>query len=135
VLGVKVSKGLTASCQLTIGPERNGVANMGCGRCRGPVRVKGFEAPRRAPVLNKDGDIVFPLKADVPKLEGYTAHPEQPHVLSPNEDFVCENRMTGILLQKDGSYAPTYICMDGKCPHKSTQVNPSICKACPFRSA
>lgn len=110
---------------------------MACGRCSRArkLALKKMPPPRRSPQLQQDGGILLPESMEGTKIEGYTQDPENPLKLLSDTDSYCQNRMTGILLQKDGSYSPSHICMEDKSPHKSQQVTPDICKACPFRSA
>lgn len=109
---------------------------MGCGGCR-EQNAKQFQVPKpvlKTPKLYSDGSIEFPEDQPDPKIEGYEPSPDNPQILVPKEPVDCPYRVTGIMLQKDGTYRPHHVCRHSKCEHKGKQVNFDICKGCPFRN-
>jgi hypothetical protein len=107
---------------------------MGCGGCRQGVTVNLDKyAKIKAPAMDSDGSIVFPEGEAVLNIEGYTPDVENPQRLIPDVDSACSSKITGIMLQKDGSYKPIHVCRESKCEHSSKPVTPSICQGCPFR--
>lgn len=107
---------------------------MACGGCRGPVKVQTDRAETiKAPTMDPDGSMRFPRDKPVPVVEGYHPDPEDQHHLIPDEDANCLYKITGILLQKDGSYQPHHVCRKSDCEHYTKAVTPDICKACPLR--
>ena len=107
---------------------------MGCGGCRQGVTINlDKHAKVTAPIMDNDGSIVFPEGEEVPVIEGYTLDAENPQRLIPAVDNACVWKITGIMLQKDGSYKPLHVCRQSKCEHSSKPVAPSICQGCPFR--
>lgn len=106
---------------------------MGCTGCNKRVNVTLSKQVMTSPMLESDGSIVFPEGQEVPVVEGYTPHPSDPQKLVPLEDGACDWKITGIMLQKDGSYKPHHVCRNSKCEHKTKPVTPSICQGCPFR--
>ena len=109
---------------------------MGCGGCRGSF---SFKAPDKeslvAPVMDSDGSILFPKDYTVPVIEGYHLDEENEQRLIPDDDCHCAWKITGIMLQKDGSYRPHHVCRHSKCEHRSKPVTPDVCKGCPLRDA
>lgn len=108
---------------------------MSCGGCGSRIRIK-VDKPEmlKSPVIDQDGVIVFPQdQEEIPVIDGYTVDEENPLRLIPNEDAHCVWKITGIMLQKSGSYRPHHVCRNSKCEHRSKPVTPDICKACPLR--
>jgi hypothetical protein len=104
---------------------------MGCGGCgqnsyRVPVKVE-----TNVPEILPDGSIEF-KEEPVPDLEGYEL--SGPMTLKPT-GVTCTYRVTGIMLQRDGSYAPLHVCRHNKCEYKNKPVTDSICQGCPLRES
>jgi hypothetical protein len=108
---------------------------MPCGGCNQKgVNIQIHTAEElQAPVTNKDGSIQYPKGHDVPEINGYTKDPEDEYRLIPQEDCACIWKITGILLQQDGTYEPHHICFNNECEHTSKPVTFDICKNCTFR--
>lgn len=104
---------------------------MGCGFCRKPNGRNIPVLESKAPTLHPDGSIEFKMEP-VPEIEGYTRDAANPMVLVPKV-IPCVYRMTGIMLQKHGTYKPHHVCRESKCPHRSKEVTLTICENCPFR--
>lgn len=103
---------------------------MGCGGCRMGNTVKVIVKPTDDPTMHPDGKMEFPNKA--PTVEGYKVHPKNDKILIP-DGVNCQHRITGIMLQKDGSYRPYHVCKHSQCEHRHNEVTYSICEACPLR--
>ena len=107
---------------------------MGCGRCRQQTKIKvSAAAILKAPVMQSDGVIQFPEGQTAPLVAGYTSDEGDKSRLIPDEDCACVWKITGIMLQKGGTYKPHHVCRQSKCEHRSKPVTADICKACPLR--
>lgn len=106
---------------------------MACGGCGGRNAPKKIEVPVVAPTLHADGTIEFP-EGPAPGVIGYTMDPDDDRVLIPSGLLPCVMRITGIMMQKDGSYAPIHVCRHPKCEHRTGEVTPDICADCPLRT-
>jgi len=106
---------------------------MGCGGCQGG-KVRIDLPPVTSPVMNQEGAIEYPEGHDIPEIQGYHADPENDRVLIPDDGVGCDYRIAGILMQRDGSYKPHFVCRHTQCEHKSKPVTMDICKGCPFRN-
>jgi hypothetical protein len=107
---------------------------MGCGSCRtGKVIRLDKMPPVKAPTMDSDGSMVFPEGQELPVIDGYKPVADDPQRLSPREENGCRWKITGIMMQRDGSYKPLHVCRNSECEHKQKPVEPSVCVACPFR--
>lgn len=105
-----------------------------CGGCRQGVTINYDDrAELKAPMMDDDGNMIFPEGADVPVIEGFKPCEDNPGKLVPESDTACMWKMTGIMLQKDGSYKPLFVCQNKECSENSQQVTPATCAACPLR--
>ena len=109
---------------------------MGCGGCRSQVTTQKINIPTRAsktPEFHpEDSSITFPEGVELFEVDGYTVDEEDPRRLNCNMP-ICQTRMAGFMLQKDGRFRPHFVCL-GDCEHKSTPVTFDICSVCPVRS-
>ena len=122
---------------------------MGCGGCRFQIppqrhreakgvskMPQGADNPERISVAPEfhpeDSSITFPEGVELFEVEGYSVDEDDARRLICNMP-ICQTRMAGFMMQKDGTYQPHFVCM-GDCEHKSTPVTFDICSACPVRS-
>ena len=109
---------------------------MGCGGCRFQVTPQKINMPTgaaKAPEFHPaDSSITFPEGVELFEVDGYEVDEDDPRRLICKMP-ICQTRMAGFMLQKDGTYMPHFVCM-GDCEHKSTPVTFDICSACPVRS-
>lgn len=108
---------------------------MSCGGCRGFKTIGSnslIPVPAKtAPVYNpEDSSIDFPGGITPMNIDGYSVDPENPQHLVC-EMPACGQRMTGVMLQQDGTYQPFHHCL-GNCEHKGTQVDLAKCSGCPL---
>lgn len=101
---------------------------MSCSGCNKNIEVK---VPTKTPQLLPDGSIKF-AEGPVPVIDGYAPSEDDPMLLTPN-GISCSYRLTGITLQKDGTYAPMHVCRHSKCEYRSKAVTDKICEGCPLR--
>lgn len=100
--------------------------------CCNSSKVPVPPVPPKTPQIEIDGAVVFPEEAEIVDIEGYEVDPEDERRFIPTGP-ACSKRMTGIMLQKDGTFAPHHVCMHQQCEHKSKPVTFKICEGCPFR--
>ena len=109
---------------------------MGCGGCRFQLDPQKIDTPKEAsktPEFHpEDSSITFPEGVELFEVEGYEIDDDDPRRLICNMP-ICQTRMAGFMLQKDGKFRPHFICT-GDCEHKSTPVTYDICLECPVRS-
>ena len=86
----------------------------------------------KTPSLEHDNSIIFPEGVKMVELEGYEVDPDNDRRLIPTEP-ICLQRMTGVMLKRDGTFKPHHICMHDRCEYKSLPVSFSICRTCPLR--
>lgn len=111
---------------------------MSCGGCRGFKSIgSNSQAPvpsKTAPTYNpEDSSIIFPEGMTPMDIDGYSVDPEDSQRLV-SEMPTCGVRMTGVMLQQDGTYLPHHHCL-GACEHKGSQVDLAKCNACPLANA
>ena len=104
---------------------------MGCGGCRGNKYTAHIEPTVDSPRALPDGGIQFPPN-DVPTIKGYKPDEETLNVLYPTGKH-CEDRMTGLMLEQDGSFDAYHVCTNESCEHNSRAVTFDICNTCPLR--
>jgi len=106
---------------------------MSCGGCRDggvhavPLPPAAFKTPQYQPA---DGSITFPEGVEMLEIDGYEVDPDDDRRLVTKMP-PCMHRITGVMLQKSGTYAPHHVCT-GPCPHKSKPVTFQICTDCPI---
>ncbi len=105
----------------------------GCGRNQIPTQYENYVTndSNRSPKLHPDGVIEF-FKEPIPVIEGYDTDPYEPMKLIPKGSG-CAYRITGILMQKNGTHIPHHVCRHSKCEHKGKPVTFDICDSCPLR--
>jgi len=107
---------------------------MGCGGCRKGITINlDKQAKITAPIMDSDGSIVYPEGEVPPEIEGYKPTKDDPQRLSPREESACVWKITGIMMQRDGTYKPLHVCRSQECKHKSKPVSSGVCQACPHR--
>lgn len=104
---------------------------MGCCNKKNPHVVK--ISKQTAPIMEKDNSILFPEDVEVWNVEGYEPDPDDKRRLICKQE-PCSQRLTGIMLDQDGSYKPYMVCGHSRCPHSSNPVTFQICKECTFRT-
>lgn len=105
---------------------------MACGGCGGRLPAVKVDVKIEAPQILNDGTVQFP-EGPAPVVEGYTMDPDDDTVLVPSGQH-CDMRITGILLQRDGTYKPFHVCRHPQCDKRSEEVSFDVCDACPYRS-
>ncbi len=106
---------------------------MGCLGCGGrPQRINLPELPITTPQLRADGSIVYPDGEAPDTIQGYSVDPEDPQRLIP-DGVGCSWRITGIMLDADGTYKPHHVCRNSECEHSTKPVTFDICGECEFR--
>lgn len=107
---------------------------MSCGGCGGNVHqvTARLEPDPDAPLMFPDGTVLF--YSEAPEVDGYTKDPEDPRKLIPNKPVACGYRISGILLNRDGSYTPTHICRHSDCEHLYKEITFDICSECPLKT-
>lgn len=103
---------------------------MVCGGC-GTTKIT-LTKPISTPILHSDGVIEFPKDQELPVINGYEPDGQK---LIPKDGVECVWRITGIMLQKDGTYKPHHVCRHSKCEYRSQPVDFDICKKCNWREA
>lgn len=107
---------------------------MACGGCKQGISVNIEKAEvLKAPVMNPDGSIQYPEDQEVPVIEGYTLDEDDDHRLIPDVACGCVYKITGILMQKDGTFKPHHVCRHSQCEHNMKPVTFDICESCPLR--
>lgn len=106
---------------------------MGCCN-RNTNKVSIPPLPPNTPIIESDGSVVFPEDVEIMNIQGYEVDPEDDRRLIPI-GAGCSKRMTGIMLQRDGTFAPHHVCMHNQCEHKSKPVTFDICEGCPLRDS
>lgn len=107
---------------------------MGCCNSTRPKKVIEVpQIPSNIPRLNGDGTIEFPEGVEILQIDGYTPCEDNYRLLKPDGPG-CSYRITGVMLNKNGTYTPYHVCRHQKCEHRSKQVTFKICEGCPFRS-
>ena len=107
---------------------------MACGSCRGRTQTVKIKRPITMPQMRNDGSIEYPEGHEIPVIEGYVRDEENPNLMVPEGNVSCEYKITGIGLQKDGSYKPMSSCRNSLCEHSGMEVTHTICSGCPLRS-
>ena len=107
---------------------------MGCGGCRQGVTIQ-ISDPNviKAPVMNSDGSIQYPKNQKVPVIQGYEQDPKDYSRLITQNSCGCTWRITGLLLNKEGTHLPHHVCRHSKCEHRSKPVTMDICQTCPLK--
>ena len=105
-----------------------------CGGKKYVVKMPQVPEPKiTVPQLQADGSIKFPEGVEILQIDGYTPCEDNPRLLKPNGPG-CSFRITGVMLNKNGTYTPYHVCRHQKCEHRSKQVTFKICGGCPFRA-
>ena len=90
-----------------------------------PLPKAAYTSPHYQPA---DGSITFPPELEMFEIAGYEVDPQNPRRLLSTMP-PCMHRITGVMLQKDGRYAPHHVC-NGPSSHRSQPVTYDICNEC-----
>jgi len=106
---------------------------MACGGCGSPSKIPVKTVIKtNMPTLHGDGSIEFLEGQTILKIQGYEPDQDNERILKPN-GVGCSYRLTGIMLDRDGTYKPMHICKNGECNYRGDQVSFDICKECKYR--
>lgn len=107
---------------------------MGCGGCNGKNVDKvtaSLKPVEGQPLVYTDGTIHYASRA--PEIEGYTRDPEDETKLKPAVQAPCGFRVSGIMLQKDGTFTMNHVCNHSACPLRWKRVTLNDCAECEHR--
>jgi hypothetical protein len=106
---------------------------MGCGGCRqNNSKVTAQLKPEQdQPLVYPDGTIHYAHEA--PEIPGYKRDPNDPTKLKPAVDAPCGYRISGIMLDKDGTFTMNHVCNHSECPLRWKRVTLEDCADCDHR--